>query len=61
MTPLPPITLELSYEQQFSMRAFEDQIKKLKKDELIDLMISLQTHNYVLKNTISSLVKGWPD
>ena len=48
-------------EQQFKMRRLHDLLDKASKEDLITVFIALQEQNFVLSNTVSNLVKQWPN
>ena len=53
--------LELTMEQDFKIRRMEDLLPDAEKDDLITILLALQHQNYVLCNTVSNLVKQWPN
>ena len=57
--PMP--VLDLTMEQEFKMRRMEDLLPEADKKDLVTILISLQHQNYVLCNTVSNLVKQWPN
>ena len=58
--PPPPIT-ELTMEQEFKMRRLDDMLPTADKEDLITVFVALQRQNFVLSNTVSNLVKQWPN
>ena len=58
--PPPPIT-ELTMEQQFKIRRMEDLLPNADKQDLITVFLALQKQNFVLVNTVSNLIKQWPN
>ena len=57
----PPPVLELTMEQNFKMRRLDDLLPEASKEDLITVFVALQRQNYVLANTISNLIKQWPN
>ncbi len=53
--------VELTMEQEFKMRRMEDLLPEADKKDLVTILIALQHQNYVLCNTVSNLVKQWPN
>ena len=58
--PPPPI-IELTMEQSFKLRRLEDMLPKADKEDIITLFMALQRQNFALANTVSNLVKQWPN
>ena len=58
--PPPPI-IELTMEQNFKIRRLEDLLPKADKEDIITLFMALQRQNFALANTVSNLVKQWPN
>ena len=58
---LPPPVIELTVEQQFKLRRIEDLLPDADKKDLITIFLALQRQNFVLSNTVSNLVKEWPN
>ncbi len=58
--PPAPIT-QLTMEQEFKMRRLDDLLPKADKEDLITVFVALQRQNFVLSNTVSNLVKQWPN
>ncbi len=48
-------------EQQFKLRRLEDLLPEAEKADLITVFLALQRQNYCLSNTVSNLVKKWPN
>ena len=48
-------------EQQFKMRQIKDLLKDASKDDIITVYEALQHQNFVLTNTVSNLIKEWPN
>ena len=58
----PPMPIvELTMEQDFKIRRMEDLLPNADKDDIITILLALQHQNYVLCNTVSNLVKQWPN
>ena len=59
---LPPMPVtEMTMEQSFKLRRLEDLLPEADKADIITLFMALQRQNYVLANTVSNLVKNWPN
>ena len=58
---LPEPILDLTMEQSFKMRRLEDMLPKAEKDDIITLFMALQRQNFALANTVTNLVKQWPN
>ena len=58
--PPPPI-IELTMEQDLKMRRLTDLLPEAEKDDIITVFLALQKQNFVLSNTVSNLVKKWPN
>ena len=58
--PPPPI-IELTMEQSFKLRRLEDMLPKADKEDIITLFMALQRQNFALANTVTNLVKQWPN
>ena len=43
------------------MRRLDDMLPKADKEDLITVFVALQRQNFVLSNTVSNLVKQWPN
>ena len=48
-------------EQHFKMRRLDDLLPQAEKEDLITVFVALQRQNFVLSNTVSNLVKLWPN
>lgn len=48
-------------EQEFKIRRLEDLLPKADKSDIITLFMALQRQNFALANTVSNLVKQWPN
>jgi len=48
-------------EQNFKIRRLEDLLPKADKEDIITLFMALQRQNFALANTVSNLVKQWPN
>ena len=48
-------------EQSFKLRRLEDLLPEADKADIITLFMALQRQNYALANTVSNLVKNWPN
>ena len=57
----PPPVIEPTVEQSFKLRRLEDLLPKAEKDDIITLFMALQRQNFALANTVSNLVKKWPN
>ena len=53
--------LELTMEQSFKLRRLEDLLPQANKEDIITLFLALQRQNFCLGNTVSNLVKQWPN
>ena len=53
--------MELTMEQQFKLRQLEDLLKTADKADIITVYLALQKQNFCLSNTVSNLVKQWPN
>ena len=59
---LPPMPVtEMTMEQSFKLRRLEDLLPEADKADIITLFMALQRQNYALANTVSNLVKNWPN
>jgi len=55
---LPPMPVtSLTVEQEFTVRRIEDMLPKASKEDISELLISLQKQNFCLVNTIKELLK----
>ena len=48
-------------EQAFKLRRLEDMLPKAGKEDIITLFMALQRQNFALSNTVTNLVKQWPN
>ena len=48
-------------EQDLKMRRLNDLLPDAEKDDIITVFLALQKQNFVLSNTVSNLVKKWPN
>ena len=55
----PPPTFELKIEQRITISKMEHMFHQVSKDELVKMVVALQTQNFALSNNISHLVKSW--
>ena len=53
--------MRLTVEQDFKIRRLEDLLPKADKKDIITLFMALQRQNFALVNTVSNLVKQWPN
>jgi hypothetical protein len=53
--------MELTIEQQFKLRQIEDLMKEANKEDIITVYLALQKQNFCLANTVTNLVKKWPN
>ena len=53
--------MELTMEQQFKLRQLEDLLKTADKADIITVYLALQKQNFCLSNTVTNLVKQWPN
>ena len=59
---LPPMPVtEMTMEQSFKLRRLEDLLPEADKADIITLFMALQRQNYALANTVSNLIKQWPN
>ena len=58
--PPSPI-VELTLEQDLKMRRMVDLLPKADKEDLVTILLALQHQNFVLCNTVTNLVKQWPN
>ena len=57
----PPPVVELTIEQQFKLRRLEDLLPEAEKADLITVFLALQRQCFCLSNTVTNLVKKWPN
>jgi len=55
-----PVTT-LTMEQSFKLRRLEDLLPDADKEDIITIFLALQKQNFCLANTVSNLVKQWPN
>ena len=48
-------------EQQFKLRQLEDLLETADRKDIITVYLALQKQNYCLSNTVTNLVKKWPN
>jgi lactate dehydrogenase-like 2-hydroxyacid dehydrogenase len=48
-------------EQEFKLRQLDDLLKEADKADIITVYLALQRQNYCLTNTVTNLVKKWPN
>jgi len=53
--------MKLTVEQDFKIRRLEDLLPKADKKDIITIFMALQRQNFALANTVSNLVKQWPN
>lgn len=53
--------MELTMEQHFKLRRLEDLLPEADKEDIITLFLALQKQNFCLSNTVTNLVKQWPN
>lgn len=59
---VPPMpVIEMTMEQSFKLRRLEDLLPEADKADIITLFMALQRQNYALVNTVSNLIKQWPN
>ena len=51
----------LTMEQNFKLRRLEDLLPEADKADIITLFLALQKQNFCLSNTVTNLVKQWPN
>ena len=58
----PPPVLELTLEQEFSLKHIEEMLKKdgVRLEDLKTLYLALTKQNFCLTNSIKNLLKQWP-
>ena len=57
----PAPVMELTMEQHFKLRRLEDLLPEADKEDIITLFLALQKQNFCLSNTVTNLVKQWPN
>ena len=53
--------MELTMEQQFKLRQIADMLETADKKDIITVYLALQKQNFCLANTVTNLVKQWPN
>lgn len=48
-------------EQQFKLRQIADMLETADKKDIITVYLALQKQNFCLANTVTNLVKQWPN
>ena len=48
-------------EQEFKLRQLDDLLKEADKADIITVYLALQRQNFCLTNTVTNLVKKWPN
>ena len=48
-------------EQQFKLRQIEDLLQSADRKDIITVYLALQRQNFCLSNTVTNLVKKWPN
>ena len=48
-------------EQEFKLRQLQDLLEEADKADIITVYLALQRQNYCLTNTVTNLVKKWPN
>ena len=48
-------------EQQFKLRQLEDLLETADRQDIITVYLALQRQNFCLTNTVTNLVKKWPN
>ena len=46
-------------EQEFKLRRMSDLMEKAPKEQLVDVFLQVQRHNFVLTNNLSQLLDAW--
>ncbi len=52
--------MEVTMEQEFKLRQLADLLETADKKDIITVYLALQKQNYCLANTVTNLVKKWP-
>ena len=55
-----PVT-EMTMEQSFKLRRLEDLLPEAEKKDIITIFMALQRQNFALANTVTNLIKQWPN
>ena len=53
--------MEVTMEQEFKLRQLADLLETADKKDIITVYLALQKQNYCLANTVTNLVKKWPN
>ena len=53
--------MELTMEQQFKIRQIADLLESADKKDIVTIYLALQRQNFCLANTVTNLVKKWPN
>ena len=53
--------MEVTMEQEFKLRQLADLLEIADKKDIITVYLALQKQNYCLSNTVTNLVKKWPN
>jgi hypothetical protein len=53
--------MELTMEQQFKIRQIADLLESADKKDIVTIYLALQRQNFCLANTVTNLVKQWPN
>jgi len=53
--------VEMTMEQSFRLRRLEDLLPEADKKDIITVLLALQKQNFALSNTVSNLLKQWPN
>lgn len=53
--------MELTVEQEFKLRRLKDLLPEADIEDIITLFLALQRQNFCLCNTVTNLVKQWPN
>jgi len=48
-------------EQSFKLRRLEDLLPQADKEDIITILMALQRQNFALANTVTNLIKEWPN
>jgi hypothetical protein len=48
-------------EQEFKIRRLDDLLPEADKKDIITIFMALQHQNFVLANTVTNLIKQWPN
>ena len=52
--------MEVTMEQEFKLRQLADLLETADKKDIITVYLALQKQNFCLANTVTNLVKKWP-